>query len=87
MKANEDKDEKSNNLKEERRNFYQVDLLKAFMFLLVIIALSTAYMDKAGLGFELWERITIPVFLVIMGFNMGKSFTRQGDKSLKEMYS
>ena len=33
------------------------------------------------------ERISIPMFLVIMGFNMGLSFKRTGETSLKKLYS
>ena len=67
--------------------FFQVDLLKAFMIAFVIIDHSFAYTGRAAMGFELWERMSIPFFLVIMGFNMANSFAKQGDSSLKELYS
>ncbi|NVM35631.1 MAG: acyltransferase [Candidatus Lokiarchaeota archaeon] len=79
--------EESHELKEEGNRFFQVDLLKSFMIILVILDHTIAYAGLYGKGFELWERISIPMFLVIMGFNMGKSFSREGDKSLRELYS
>lgn len=79
--------EMSKNIKIEGKRFFQVDLLKALMILLVIIDHSIAYANLYGKGFELWERIAIPMFLIIMGFNMGKSFAREGNKSLRELYS
>jgi hypothetical protein len=39
------------------------------------------------MGVALWERISIPVFLVIMGFNMGFSFKQKGETSLRKLYS
>jgi len=83
-----DKDPQDFNILEEKSNyFFQVDFLKALMILLVIIDHSLAYSATPGLGLQLWERIAIPIFLIIMGFNMGKSFVKEGEKSLKELYS
>ncbi len=39
------------------------------------------------MGVALWERISIPVFLIIMGFNMGHSFKKTGEKKLIKLYS
>ncbi|UCE11738.1 MAG: acyltransferase family protein, partial [Candidatus Thorarchaeota archaeon] len=36
---------------------------------------------------QFWERVSIPVFLVIMGFNAANSFKHRGAKSLGEMVS
>ena len=71
----------------KERNFFQIDLLKALMIVFVIIDHAIGYSNYRGLGFELWERMSIPVFLIILGFNMGKSFQRQGEQSLKKLYS
>lgn len=79
--------ETSNEFKKASSRFFQIDVLKAFMIILVIFDHSIAYANLYGKGFELWERIAIPIFLIIMGFNMGKSFAKKGDKSLKELYS
>jgi peptidoglycan/LPS O-acetylase OafA/YrhL len=68
-------------------NFFKIDLLKAIMIAFVIIDHAVGYAPYKGLGYELWERMSIPVFLIILGFNMGKSFQRQGDLSLKKLYS
>ncbi|MFX0004034.1 MAG: acyltransferase family protein [Candidatus Hodarchaeota archaeon] len=67
--------------------YFQVDVLKSIMIFLVVLDHTIAYSNLYGPGFELWERIAIPMFLIIMGFNMGKSFSKLGDKSLRELYS
>ncbi|MFW9818153.1 MAG: acyltransferase family protein [Candidatus Thorarchaeota archaeon] len=77
----------SNEISLKRANFFQIDLLKTLMIGLVIIDHSLVYSNLNNLGLQLWERIAIPMFLVIMGFNMGKSFSRVQDKSLKGLYS
>ncbi|TFG17409.1 MAG: acyltransferase [Promethearchaeota archaeon] len=73
--------------KGENKNFFQIDLLKAFMIAFVIIDHGFGYTDRSGLGTELWERMAIPFFLIILGFNMGKSFSREDNRSLKSLYS
>jgi len=76
--------------KTEKTNFFQIDFLKAWMILLVVLDHSRTYMDPELvriMGFELWERIAIPVFLIIMGFNIGNSFAGKSDSTLRELYS
>ncbi|MEJ2277878.1 MAG: acyltransferase [Candidatus Lokiarchaeota archaeon] len=68
-------------------NFFQIDFLKALMILLVIFDHFVSWNIKNQIGVALWERISIPVFLILLGFNMGYSFRKQGDVSLKELYS
>jgi peptidoglycan/LPS O-acetylase OafA/YrhL len=75
------------NLKEDNRHFFQIDSMKAIMIFLVIFDHTIPWDMKNYMGVAFWERISIPVFLVIMGFNMGLSFRRKGDISLKELYS
>lgn len=87
MTENRQSTEISYKIKENNYRFFQVDLLKNIMILLVIFDHSIAYANLYGPGFELWQRIAIPVFFIIMGFNMGKSFSKQGEKSLRELYS
>ncbi|MFX0002066.1 MAG: acyltransferase family protein [Candidatus Hodarchaeota archaeon] len=70
-----------------RENFFQIDILKAAMIFLVIFDHIVSWNIKSYIGVSLWERISIPVFLVIMGFNMGRSFQRQEVQTLKELYS
>ena len=72
---------------EERTSFFQIDFLKAVMIFLVIFDHFVYWDIKRQIGAALWERISIPVFLVILGFNMGLSFKRQGATTLKQLYS
>ncbi len=39
------------------------------------------------LSTTLWERIAIPVFMIVLGFNWTKSLQKQKDQSLKALYS
>ena len=70
-----------------KTSFFQVDFLKAAMIFLVIFDHFVSWNIKGDIGVALWERISIPVFLVLLGFNMGHSFKGQGDTSLKQLYS
>jgi len=74
-------------LVESKENYFQVDFLKAVMIFLVIFDHMVSWGIKSDIGVTLWERISIPVFLVVMGFNMGSSYQQKGDLSLKELYS
>lgn len=69
------------------RYYFQVDFLKAVMIFLVIFDHTIPWSLKGNIGVALWERISIPVFLVIMGFNMGLSFRRVENPSLRKLYS
>jgi len=69
---------KVNSEKEKKHaSFFQVDVLKTIMIFLVIFDHTIPWDIKDHLGVALWERISIPVFLVIMGFNMGLSFQKK----------
>jgi hypothetical protein len=70
-----------------KSNYFQIDFLKAIMIFLVIFDHFVAWTIKSEIGVALWERISIPVFLIVMGFNMGLSFKGKQDLSLKELYS
>lgn len=70
-----------------KESYFQVDFLKALMIFLVIFDHTIPWTVKGMMGVALWERISIPVFLVIMGFNMGLSLRRRGETSLKKLYS
>ncbi len=76
-----------------KASFFQIDFLKAAMIFLVIFDHFVSWNIKNDIGVALWERISIPVFLVILGFNMGHSFKGlkeergQGDLTLKQLYS
>ncbi len=67
--------------------YLQIDILKAIMIILVIFDNTVSWTIKNTLAVSFWERICIPVLLVILGFNMGLSFRREGADSLKELYS
>ncbi|MFW9994261.1 MAG: acyltransferase family protein [Candidatus Odinarchaeota archaeon] len=72
----------------ERKYYFQIDALKAMMIVLVIITHSVTIEDIFGkYNGSFWIRIAIPVFLIIMGFNMGLSFKQKGNASLRELYS
>ncbi len=78
-------------LHDSKRNYYfQVDLLKAIIIIFVIsehalVRLPTEI--REAMAVYLWQRLSIPFFVVILGFNMGLSFKRTGKSSLKELYS
>ncbi len=72
-------------INEER--YFQIDFIKAIMIFLVIFDHTIPWDIKGGMGVALWERISIPVFLVIMGFNMGLSFSKMEDNRLRKLYS
>ena len=74
-------------LDSKEQRFFQIDFLKAAMIFLVIFDHFVPWEIKGNIGVALWERISIPVFLVILGFNMGNSFREKGVRTLKELYS
>jgi len=63
--------------KSSSNNFLQIDILKGFMIMLVIIDHAIPTSVRAEWGHSLWERISIPVFLIIMGFNAANSFKKK----------
>ena len=74
-------------IKVTKERYFQVDFLKAVMIFLVIFDHTIPWSVKGGMGVAFWERISIPVFLVIMGFNMGISFSKMEDNRLRKLYS
>ena len=74
-------------LTKKQHQYFQIDALKAVMIFLVIFDHIVTWGVKSQIGVALWERISIPVFLVIMGFNIGLSLKRSGASTLKELYS
>ena len=57
----------------KHKTYFQIDVLKTIMIFLVIFDHTIPWSIKGELGVALWERISIPIFMVIMGFNIGKS--------------
>ena len=79
--------EENPDLSKSKGNYFQIDLLKATMIAFVIIDHALGYTNHWGFGMELWERAAIPIFLIVLGFNWGNSFKKQGKKTLRELYS
>ncbi|NHJ13463.1 MAG: hypothetical protein EAX95_07285 [Candidatus Thorarchaeota archaeon] len=71
----------------ERPFFFQVDAMKALAIFLVILDHSLPWGVKWSILAPFWERISIPLFLIIMGFNLGHSFQWSGQVGLRELYS
>ncbi|KKL58155.1 hypothetical protein LCGC14_2228220 [marine sediment metagenome] len=72
---------------EKNNHYFAIDLLKALMIFLVVFDHTYPWKLKNSMGVQLWERISIPIFLVLMGFNMGLSFKKTGETSLKKLYT
>ena len=73
---------------EEKRPYYfQLDVLKAIAIILVVMDHSLTWEVKASIGSLFWERLSIPFFLMVMGFNMAYSFKYSGGTSLRELYT
>ncbi|WP_457559669.1 acyltransferase family protein [Candidatus Harpocratesius sp.] len=68
-------------------HFFQIDMLKAIMLALVIMDHSFTHQFLHQYYSSFWERISIPILMIIMGFNMGYSFHQRSVNSLKELYS
>jgi hypothetical protein len=87
MVAPDNSTEKDINGVKEHRNYFQVDILKTLMIFLVIFDHTVPWTIKNNLGVSLWERVSIPVFMVIMGFNFGKSFQSKKTNLLESYYT
>ena len=87
METNKQISGKLENINDTSRYYFQIDFLKAVMIFLVIFDHTIPWTLKGDIGVALWERISIPVFLVIMGFNMGLSFNKIENPSLRNLYS
>ncbi|TFG28058.1 MAG: acyltransferase [Promethearchaeota archaeon] len=73
--------------KQKHNNYFQVDVLKTIMIFLVIFDHTIPWSIKGDLGVALWERISIPMFMVIMGFNIGKSLQAKKDPIKDSFYT
>ncbi len=71
----------------KRPYYFQLDVLKAIAIVLVVMDHSLTWEVKASIGSLFWERLSIPFFLMVMGFNMAISFKYIGSTSLREFYS
>ena len=57
------------------------------MISLVILDHVLPHLTKSILFIQFWLRLSVPIFLIIMGFNYGHSFQSRGCTSFKEIYS
>ena len=57
------------------------------MIILVIMDHLLPILTKSVLYVQFWLRLSVPIFLIVMGFNYGHSFQSRGCISLKEIYS
>ncbi|MFW9833419.1 MAG: acyltransferase family protein [Candidatus Thorarchaeota archaeon] len=71
----------------KRPYYFQLDVLKTIAIAFVVLDHSLTWEIKSLLGSVFWERLSIPFFLIVMGFNMGVSFKYRRAESLKELYS
>ncbi|MFX1482334.1 MAG: acyltransferase family protein [Promethearchaeota archaeon] len=71
----------------KRTYFFQLDVLKAIAIAFVVMDHSLTWEVKGSIGSIFWERLSIPFFLIVMGFNMGYSFRYRGAESLRELYT
>lgn len=71
----------------KRPYYFQLDALKAIAIAFVIMDHSLTWEIKGAMGSIFWERLSIPFFLIVMGFNMAYSFKYSGAATLQELYS
>ncbi len=75
-------------LDERKRPYYfQLDVLKAIAIVFVVMDHSLTWTIKGSIGSLFWERLSMPFFLIVMGFNMGISFKYSGASKLREFYT
>ncbi|MCJ7817341.1 MAG: acyltransferase [Candidatus Thorarchaeota archaeon] len=71
----------------KRPYYFQLDVLKAIAIMFVVMDHSLTWEIKGSVGSLFWERLSIPFFLIVMGFNMAYSFKYSGATTLRELYS
>ncbi|MFW9869897.1 MAG: acyltransferase family protein [Candidatus Thorarchaeota archaeon] len=72
---------------EKRPYYFQLDVLKAVAIVFVVMDHSLTWEIKGSMGNLFWERLSIPFFLIVMGFNMAFSFKYRGAESLRDLYT
>lgn len=77
-------------MKNKTNHLLQIDILKGLAMIFVIIIHSIVYTDHSKI-FKVLAEFTIaqavPIFLVIMGLNLGYSFKRKNYTNLKQIFS
>ena len=71
----------------DKRKYWQIDFLKVFSMVLVIMDHSFTHDSLKNLASPLWQRVAIPLFMIIMGFNWAKSMEKRKDEPLYKLYS
>ncbi|MBN2229184.1 MAG: acyltransferase family protein [Candidatus Thorarchaeota archaeon] len=71
----------------KRPYYFQLDVLKAVAIAFVVMDHSLTWEIKGYLGSLFWERLSIPFFLIVMGFNMAYSFKYTASPDLKDLYT
>ena len=74
-------------VKQDRPYFFQLDVLKAIAIAFVVMDHSLYWDVKGAMGSLFWERLSIPFFLIVMGFNAAYSFKYSGATTLRDLYS
>ncbi len=71
----------------KRPYYFQLDVLKAIAIAFVVLDHSLTWEIKGAMGSVFWERLSIPFFLIVMGFNMGVSFQYREASRLRDLYT
>jgi peptidoglycan/LPS O-acetylase OafA/YrhL len=71
----------------KRKHFLQIDAMKVIAIAFVVLdhMLTMDLYDTLITSF--WERLAMPFFLIVMGFNMAHSFRHSGAATFRELYS
>ncbi|MGY5855468.1 MAG: acyltransferase [Candidatus Thorarchaeota archaeon] len=72
---------------EKRPYYFQLDVLKAIAIAFVVMDHSLTWEIKGAMGNIFWERLSIPFFLIVMGFNLGMSSKYRNAKTFRDLYS
>ncbi len=72
---------------EKRPYYFQLEVLKAIAIAFVVMDHSLTWEIKGAMGNVFWERLSIPFFLIVMGFNFGVSSKYRNVNSLRNLYS
>jgi hypothetical protein len=67
--------------------FFQIDFLKAWMIFLVLMDHSFTHAFLKPYLAIFWERIAIPVFMVLLGLNAYLSFSKKKVTKLSDLYT
>lgn len=66
---------------------FQIDVWKSLMILLVIMDHTFTHSYLATYASVFWERISIPLLMIVMGYNLGISLDKKKKTALRDLYS